>query len=119
MASVVAGALLLGGCGSLGDLWPGSSGRGPDTASRSVSDPPTDEARICQLARQEVRAAVGVSELRGESCTASRLRPGAWQARVEFMSGTQRQAYELDLQPYGQRQPTWRVVNITPVSSTG
>lgn len=115
----LASALLLGGCGSLGDLWSGTGSRGADTASRTVSDPPADEARICQLARQEVRSALGVTELRGESCSASHARPGEWQARVEFISGTERQAYQLVLRPRRQPPQGWGVVDITPVSAVG
>src|SRR5262245_26576654 len=89
-AFVLASLLALAGCGSLGSMFPAS--RSGDVPSRPPNDPPVTEARICDLARQAVRQAMGVAALRGEQCTASHARPGEWQARVDFVSGTQQQS---------------------------
>lgn len=116
---IVASMVLLGGCGSISGLWTGLRSRTPDVSSRPVNDPPAEEARICQLARQAVREAMGVTDLRGESCTASHTRPGEWQARVEFASGTERHSYRLELQPHRDKRQGWGVVDITPLTPTG
>ena len=110
---VVVSLLALAGCGSMGDIFTGSRSRAPTAPGPSQSDPPATEAGICQLARQAVREATGVSELRGDTCTASRARPGEWQARVDFTSGSGQHSYRLQLQPTRQRQG-WAVVDITP-----
>jgi hypothetical protein len=110
--------MLLAGCGTFNDLMKGTS-RPPEASRQTPADPPADEARICQLARQAVREATGVSELRGDSCTATHAGPGSWQARVEFSSGAERQSWRIDLQPHRQRQQGWRVVDITPMTTSG
>ena len=115
-AFIVVSVLALGGCGSVGDIFSGSRSRPSDIPP--PADPPATEARICQLARQAVREAMGLTELRGDSCTASHTRPGEWQARMEFMSGSQQHFYRLALQPDRRRQG-WAVVDITPLTPTG
>ena len=117
-AFVVIGVLALAGCGSMGDLFTGSRSRSTDVPPPPPADPPATEAGICQLARQAVREAMGLTELRGETCTASRARPGLWQAQVDFASGSGQHSYRLELQPNRQRQG-WAVVDITPQGTTG
>ncbi len=116
-AFIVASLLALGGCGSFGDFMTGSRSRPADVPAPSVADPPATEDRICELARQAVREAMNVTELRGATCTASHARPGEWQAEVNFVSGTERHAYRVALQPQRQRQG-WAVVDITPQTTS-
>lgn len=108
--------LSLSACGSIGDVLTGSRTRSPEPAvPPPPANPPATEASICELARQAVREASGVSSLRGDSCSATNTRPGEWQARVDFASGSEKQAYRLQLQPTRQRQ-SWAVMDITPES---
>ena len=114
---LVVSLLALAGCGSMGDIFTGSRSRAPDVPGPApAADPPATEAGICQLARQAVREATGVQELRGDTCTAAHARPGEWQARVDFASGSGQHSYRLQLQPTRQRQG-WAVVDITPESA--
>ncbi|TWS99689.1 hypothetical protein [Reyranella sp. CPCC 100927] len=118
---LTASVFALAACGSLGDMLPGqgsrrtappppSSGPGPGL---TPSDPPVTEARICDLAKQAVREAMNVPQLRGETCSATHTRPGEWQAKVNFMSGSEQQTYRVALQPHRQRQE-WGVLDLTP-----
>ena len=50
-------------------------------------------------------------------CTAAHTRPGEWQARIEFASGSGQHSYRLQLQPQRQRQG-WAVVDITPEATS-
>jgi hypothetical protein len=117
LAPLLLTALLsLAACGSMGDIFTGSRSRSSEPAvPPPPANPPATEASICELARQAVREASGVASLRGDSCTASNTRPGEWQARVDFASGSEKQAYRLQLQPTRQRQG-WAVMDITPES---
>lgn len=117
-ALAVIGLLALAGCGPIGDVLAPPRGRAPEGPPRPAGDPPVTEARICELARQAVREATGVAELRGATCEAARARPGEWQARVDFISGSDRQSYRVALQPHRQR-PDWAVVDITPQAASG
>ena len=117
---ITASVFVLAGCGSLGDILPGQGSRGsrpPEPATRTPSDPPVTEARICDLARQAVREAMNVTQLRGETCSATHTRPGEWQAKVTFMSGSEQQTYRVALQPHRQRQE-WAVLDLTPETSS-
>lgn len=111
--------LLLAGCEAMGGLWSGMRGSGPGTPTPAADGPPADEGRICQLAQQSVREALGVKSLRGESCSASKTGPGRWEARVAFTSGTERQTYRVELRPHRDRRQGWAVVDMAPTVTTG
>jgi hypothetical protein len=116
---LLAALLSLGACGSIGDVLTGSRSRSPEpSVPAPPANPPATEASICELARQAVREASGVASLRGDSCSATNTRPGEWEARVDFASGGEKQAYRLQLQPNRQRQG-WAVMDITPESPQG
>ena len=120
---ITASVLALAGCGSLGDILPGQGSRRgappppPSSSTLTPSDPPVTEARICDLAKQAVREAMNVPQLRGETCSATHTRPGEWQAKVNFMSGSEQQTYRVALQPHRQRQE-WGVLDLTPETSS-
>ncbi|TXL71730.1 hypothetical protein FHP25_29005 [Vineibacter terrae] len=121
---ITAGTLALAGCGgSLGDILPGQGSRRgappppPSSSSLTPADPPVTEARICDLAKQAVREAMNVPQLRGETCSATHTRPGEWQAKVNFMSGSEQQTYRVALQPHRQRQE-WGVLDLTPETTS-
>jgi hypothetical protein len=118
LKAVIAVSLLaLGGCAQLGNLFPASRSRSTTAPAGPPADPPATESGICQLARQAVREAMGIPELRGDTCTAAHTRPGEWQARVDFASGSGQHTYRLQLQPQRQRQG-WAVVDITPEATS-
>jgi len=117
---ITASVFALAACGSLGDILPGQGSRRgapPEPAARPQADPPVTEARICDLAKQAVREAMNVTQLRGETCSATHTRPGEWQAKVNFMSGSEQQTYRVALQPHRQRQE-WAVLDLTPETSS-